>query len=484
MPSVIKRVWAFTPVGFAAVVIALAILVQSLYARNAYEIVLVAAVLGVCLALGIVGAWGARHLAGLEPGWKPPSPLTASAPAVYEAGARGKTRMQEDRGKDAFPEASKPEGRINADNAGSGAKHLITGLDVRVPWFFRLHFVVKGRFYPVGASYGCPVRAETSAPSVRRNAAANTASGAAAEGARLDLSFPLSGVFHGEGSCRLRDIFGFFSFPCALPQHRVLMVRSAPCPEKAVRIEAHSGAEDRRNKTSSNEERYYMREYAPGDRFRDINWKSSERINTLITRISPDNQEKVSRIEVYFRNYGPVGSTNHTDGFRRSPSLEALWLLDRSKARLARFLRTVREEQAAYVIHLNAAQGSWDIEDEAGLEAFLDELAGLPFSPPRNDATGTGTGPLYVFSTACDTGLPAFLLTRQAVSLFLTRPADAGKGIPADGIERLSVRDFAAKGFVPSLRWLDPRKDRAIPLSVNGAITNGKVEIDYAEARL
>jgi hypothetical protein len=416
-------------------VIALAVLVQSLFARNAYEIVLALAVLGVCLVLAVVGAWGARRLAGLEPGWKPPAPLTAI-----------------------------PAGGIAAMNAVG--KTVITGLDVRLPWFFRLHFVVKGRFFPAGAAYGCPVRAETSA----------AAGGGAAW---LDLSFPMSGVFHGEGSCRLRDIFGFFSFPGALPQHRILMVRSAPCLEKTIRIEAHSGAEDRRNKTSSNEERYYMREYTPGDRFRDINWKSSERIDTLITRISPDNQEKVSRIEVYFRNYGPSGGQT---------SLEALWLLDRSKARLTKFLRTVREEQASYVIRVRAACGAWEIEDEDELDAFLEELAGLPFSPPLNEDTASAVtenaGELYVFSTACDAGLPAFLLARQAmpVFVFLTRPAGK-RSRPKEEVERLSVRDFAAKGFVPAPRWLIPSKDRSIR-DIALPPVPGRVEIDYAEARL
>jgi hypothetical protein len=330
---------------------------------------------------------------------------------------------------------------------------------------------------------GCPVRAET-AVSPRGNGTA-----------RLKLGFPMSGIFHGEGSCRLRDVFGFFSFPCALPLPRTLTVRSAPCSKKLPRIAAHSGAEDRRNKTSNDEERYYMREYAPGDRFRDINWKSSEKIDTLITRISPDNQEKVSRIEVYFRNYGPAGgsagNTNTVAGSRRAVSLEALWLLDRSKARLTHFLRAVKEEQASYIIHVSAAQGSWEIKDEDELEAFLDELAGLPFSPPRNEdafsaiaeaSSGAGAqGELYVFSTACDAGLPAFLLARQTrpVYIFFVR----APGTPLEDVEKISVRDFVAGGFIPAPRWLDPRKDHSIK-SFTPPQVPGRIEIDYAEAGL
>jgi hypothetical protein len=307
------------------------------------------------------------------------------------------------------------------------------------------------------------------------------------------MDFPLAGLFHGEGACRLRDIFGFFSFPCGLPQRRSLAVRGAPCLKKPFRISAHSGAEDRRNKNASDEERYYMREYAPGDRFRDINWKSSERINTLITRISPDNQEKVSRIEVCFRNYGPAGGRGGRSPRRKfltdHASLEDLWLLDRAKARLAQFLRSIKEEQAAYVFRVRAAQGVWDIEDQDELAAFLDELAGLPFSPLQSEdaasalaeASAGPLGELYVFSTACDAGLPAFLLARQTLPVFLFLARPAGPGVRPDDIESISLRDFTAKGFIPSPFWLFPRPGRVLNLP---QLPGGKTEIDYAEARL
>jgi hypothetical protein len=449
----LRRLRGFDPVlspaGFAVLVLSLFILIRSLSSRNAYEIVLSAAALCLWLVLYFTGARKARLLAGLEPGWKPPAPLLANA-------------LEET---------------------------LITGLAVPVPWFFRLHFAVRGRFFPAGGRQSCPVLAETSAP--RKGPA------------RLSMDFPLSGTFQGEGSCRLRDIFGFFSFPCGLPQRRSLAVRSAPCRKGSFRISAHSGAEDRRNKSASDEERYYMREYAPGDRFRDINWKSSERIDTLITRISPDNQEKISRIEVHFRNYGPPGRASKggalksrffkSQASKSQASLRDLWLLDRAKARLTQFLRSVREEQASYVFHVRAAEGFWDIEDQEDLEAFLDELAGLPFSPPRNEdsgsalagsSTGSSTGSsgeLYVFSTACDAGLPAFLLACQTRPVFLFLAKPAVPGVAPDEIEKLRVRDFAAKGFVPSPRWLVSRPGRILnPPQVPG----GKTEIDYAEASL
>ena len=405
----------FTLPGVAVFLISIIILIRSLSARNAYEILLSSAALALWVVFCCAGAWTVRRLAALEPLWKPPL-------------------------------------------------NMVTIRAVRVPRFFRLHFVVRGRFFPQGSQQGCPVFAETSLP---------RGSGTAG----INLYFPLGGLFRGEGSCRLRDVFGFFSFPCGHMQKQTMHIRSAPCNAKVLRIEAQSGAEDRRNKTSSDEERYYMREYAPGDRFRDINWKSSDRIDTLITRISPDNQEKVTRIEVYFRNYGPSCA-----------AIADLWLLDRAKARLAWFLRSVKEEKASYIFRIRSATGTWELNDQEQIDSFLEEIAVFPFSPIQGEEPSSpaveGTGELYVFSTECDAGLPAFLLSvqKRPVTLFLAQ--GSGIGVRELGSKEAAIptplylRDFIAGGAFPLPRWFLKRTPRQI--SVPGM----QAAIDYAEVRL
>jgi hypothetical protein len=297
----------------------------------------------------------------------------------------------------------------------------------------------------------------------------------------------MSGVFTGRGFCRLRDIFGFYSFSCGVDLQRTIKVRSSPCFGKKIFINAQSGAEDKRNKTSSDEERYYMREYTPGDRFRDINWKSSEKIDALITRISPDTQEKVSRIEVHFRNYGPVEKT----------SLEALWLLDRAKSQLAYFLRSLMEANSIFAFHVRAArigdaQNEWDIEDSDDLDAFLEDLAGLSFVSPQNEAaiTPAAAGEMYVFSTACDTGLNAFIVANnpRPVSLFFVQAAVRTKKKKKKGPEEPAVqepeitslykRNFFISGCVPKPRWLFKSKIKPAGVIVD------KVDMIYAETRL
>jgi len=442
----------FTVPGITLFVIAMVILVRSLAARNAYEIVLSLAALIIWAVLWLTGKWTVRRLKALEPVWKIPLPL----------------------------------------GAGSAGDWLIACPSARVPWFFRLHFIVRGRFFPQGGASGCPVFAETSLPRKTDAAGGNVAKGNAARSniAHLSLGFPLGGFFRGETSSRLRDIFGLFSFPCGASRERTVNVRSAPCNERNLRIDAQSGAEDRRNKSSSDEERYYMREYAPGDRFRDINWKSSERIDTLITRISPDNQEKITRIEVYFRNYG---RNYGRSGIAGRPGIAELWLLDRAKARLAWFLRKVKEEKASYVFHVRGAGRSWDLNNDDEIDAFLEELAAIPFSPVQNEETSMpqAEGELYVFSTACDTALPAFLLAQQGrpLSLFLTRNlpeekaprknAPRGKTLRVETEhETLLLRDFFTGGSVPLPRWFLSRREQPLKVSCN------RIMIDYAETRL
>jgi len=439
-----------TPVGAVVLFASLFILIRSLIARNSYEIVIASGILLLLLIFFIIGVWKSKKLKSSEPGWKPPFPMTAN-PVFKQTGF-----------------------------ANAGDKTQITGLDGNIPLFFRLHYFIKGRFFPSGSSSNfikkCYVSVETSVPQGNNSA-------------ELALNFPMSGVFQGEGYCRLRDIFGFFSFHCAVPQSGTIKVRSAPCFGSKIHINAQSGAEDQRNKPSADVERYYMREYTPGDRLRDINWKSSDKIDTLITRISTDNQEKISRIEVHFRNYGKI------------KTLEALWLLDRAKARLSYFLRSIMELNTSFIFDISTANGDWEIKDQNELDVFLEELTAFSFMPPQieNAQTGfavtKGAGDLYVFSTACDIGLNSFILASnpRPVSLFIAQPfckeqkaekketknkEQLKENIEQDKeIEKLRFGDFVVNGCYPSFRWFKKGINR---LNVQA----NKVEMFYAEISL
>ncbi len=409
---------SFTPVSGAVLIAALAGLIRSLLNRNSYEIVLASAALLFLIILGVIGTWKSRKLKSMEPGWKTPVPMTANA-------------IDDDR-----------------------QRSLVTGLDTGIPLFFRLHFYIRGRFFPGGSTgikKGCPLSVETAIPRGETTA-------------QVPLDFPMSGVFKGDGFCKLRDIFGFFSFPCGQIRHSTVNVRCAPCFGKKVIINAHSGAEDQRNKPSADVERYYQREYTPGDRLRDINWKSSEKIDALITRISTDNQEKVTRIEVHFRNFG-----------HENDNLQALWLLDRAKARLSYFLRSLLEQNSSFIFDVHSANKNWEIEDQDDLDAFFEELACLSFVPPQNEtAVQSGAGDMYVFSTSCDLMLSTFIVSRnpRPISLFLVQSGNLKTN--KEDIEVLHIQDFVSKGCYPPSRWFAKQKIK--PLNIQ----TDKIEVFYA----
>ncbi|MCL2765327.1 MAG: DUF58 domain-containing protein [Treponema sp.] len=418
-----------TPFGGAVLIIALIGLVRSLVNRNSYEVVIFSAALFLMLVLWITGVWKSKKLNSLEPGWKTPFPVTAND-------AQNKTQ--------------------------------ITGLSDSIPLFFRQHFILRGRFFPDGkipdetskafSKNSCSLSIEVSVPRKETTA-------------QLPLCFPMSGIFLGDGYCQLRDIFGFFFFKCGQPQRRTLNVRCAPCIGREILINAQTGAEDQRSKPAADIERYYMREYSPGDRFRDINWKSSDKIDTLITRISTDNQEKVNRLEIHFRNYRAQ---------RTGISLEELWLLDRAKARLSYFLRSLMEKSASLVFDIRTAGGSFEIRDLDELDTFFEDLAVISFLPPKNEMTAqTGTGDIYVFSTACDTGLPSFLInySQRPVNLFIVQPAE--KTIKENAnteIEALSGGDFYLKGLGPAVRWFAGGKTKILKVQAN------RIEMFFAQA--
>jgi len=450
-----------SPFGALVLFVSLVMLIRSLINRNSYEIAIASAVLFLMLLFLIIGIWKSRKLKNMECGWKPPFPMTACPVKINNQEKKSTWEsLQND-----------PERQT-----------LITGLDASIPLFFRLHFLIRGRFYPNGSGKGQSVSIETSVP---RN---NTS-------AQVLLDFPVSGVLNGEGFCQLRDIFGFFKFTCGQHQKKTINVRSAPCFGKQTHINAQSGAEDKRNKPASDIERYHMREYTPGDRFRDINWKSSEKIDTLITRISTDNQEKISRIEVHLRNYASAKTVikikKDADGKKSSEvtqeySLLQLWLLDRVKARLSYFLRSLMEQNPSFIFDVRSPLKSWEIENIEDLDAFLEELARVSFVSPQHEMDlGAGSGDIYIFTTAFDYWLHSFLIASnpRQVNLFITKPSDKSSAEQLE-TEILQISDFASNGCSISPAWLKRFKMEPINTGAAAAACKGKTDLYYAEVKI
>jgi len=260
--------------------------------------------------------------------------------------------------------------------------------------------------------------------------------------------------------------------PFGETQNRRIPVLPAACDGKpAVRIEALSGDEEKQSRRNSDDDRYFMREYTPGDRFRDINWKASSRLAQLMTRISPLSQEKTRTLLVDFRNYGPA-----------LPPMAALWALDRLKSRFILFLRRMRDEHPEFRFRIRTSGGLDALETEQDFGDFVSRLPGLGFSP-LSDAVRGGdprdefsAGEVFVFSTVFDSSLQGFLLSRSedVSNLFLAVVGRSSSG----ETEGFRLRSLFADGFLP--RRLVLRGGESIPGSLPRP-ARGTMEILYTE---
>ncbi len=216
--------------------------------------------------------------------------------------------------------------------------------------------------------------------------------------------FPVSGVFHAVGALAVKDVFGLTRGALPPVIERSITVRPAPISDRETpRVEAQKGDENKSRLKSSDVERYFMREYIPGDRHRDINWKASSRFSELFTRISPVTQEKTKIITVHFRPYTSM----------QSDSLRSVFFLDQCKSVLLFFLRSIKQANSDYQFSVYVGNDVRELETEEDIEAFSSEIATMHYRNPRGEEITTPDdlhpGDVFIFTTAYDSGLSGFL---------------------------------------------------------------------------
>ena len=272
--------------------------------------------------------------------------------------------------------------------------------------FFRVHFAVRGTL-KVGRKAVLRIQREISF----------------AQGTRhpIGVYFPLCGTFACTGGFAVRDIFGLSRARFGEELSRKLAVQPASFTQKSVPVpEPSVGLEETSRKRSSEEEKYYMREYMPGDRFRDINWKVSSRLDKLITRISPVTQEKTTILPVVFRNFREKEREN----------LDSIMHLNIIKSWLMAFLRTMKQEHSEMHFQITYGAGNWLLQSDEDIERFGWELSGVFFQREAGAVFQTpAEEEFFVFSTAFDRGLPAFLSSQAQARqyVFRTTTAEAGE---------------------------------------------------------
>jgi uncharacterized protein (DUF58 family) len=405
--------YPFTPAGTALALAALALIGRGLALANPYALflaLLAAAVLGL---LALAGRLQARRLSRSPLQWDSSAPLIARRAALEQ---------------------------------------WIHGEEVRLLPFFRLHFILRGRL-AVGRRASVWLARQVSFASSGKHP--------------LPLYLPLSGVLAAAGRFVVRDLFGLTRARFGEELTRTLTVLPGwHAPEVDSQVEPAGGFEEKSIRRSSEEEKYFMREYQPGDRLRDINWKVSSRLQELITRISPVTQEKTRLLSVAFRNYRPEGAE----------SLESVLHLDYLKSWLLAFLRSLKRANDKLQFRVRTASTVELLATEEDIERFAGELAGLCYQrDPGPAAAAAGAEPpegeLFVFSTPFDRGLPLFLAARPQTRMHVFRTAAAPARPAKEGAEPIPERTLFAPGvplndaFLPGLwAWRRERSLKAPPL--------------------
>jgi hypothetical protein len=231
-----------------------------------------------------------------------------------------------------------------------------------------------------------------------------------------------------------------------------------PRAPQLTRIVTETGGEESTRIRSPEEERYYMREYIPGDRLRDINWKASSRIRELFARVSPDTQEQSRVLTIYLRNFADPHDI----------SVEALAHSAYIGGWLIAFLRTSLREESDLTLRVMTARGAFTCADEEAVEKLWWELADLWLDPePVGLPLDKAAHQVIVFSTPFDTGFDSFAtrLGNTAIHLFTTQLAGTGSGMAAEGDsanEEENVAVFFGGSLLPASRVRLYAKDRSL----------------------
>lgn len=279
--------------------------------------------------------------------------------------------------------------------------------EIRPHYFYRFHFLISGE-----------LRAGREASLRFSEEAAGSREGAI----DMPLYFPVSGVARVRGRLYLKDVFGLTRTRVGLEQERTLHVRPPALPGKpAFSFQNTASLESVKRARASDEEKYYMREYQPGDRLKDINWKASFKINELITRISPRSPDESKLLHVELRNFNAAE--------RDSP--EAIMHLNYAKSWLVSFLYQVKREHPDFQFRVVSADWVELIVSDSDIERLSHHLAELDFVKPRAMPQTQPVQERFVFTTAYDVQLAQNFDRGATVHLFRTT---------APGADRSKVR--------------------------------------------
>ncbi|MFP4383417.1 MAG: DUF58 domain-containing protein [Spirochaetia bacterium] len=190
---------------------------------------------------------------------------------------------------------------------------------------------------------------------------------------QFTVYFRFSGLLSGYTAVHLRDIFGLTKSLLQVSEKKSVPVVPgiiSNIPKESA--ESSSGTGEDQLKRISEDMKYFMREYIPGDRYRDINWKATLRVEELITRTAPVTNREVKIIPVFLLH----ACTEDAERYR---FYEAALHLEATKSWLLTFISRILDEESDYIFDIYTDTRTMRVQDHDDLEMVYQMLGGTGF---------------------------------------------------------------------------------------------------------
>ncbi|MCS7205562.1 MAG: DUF58 domain-containing protein [Leptospiraceae bacterium] len=263
----------------------------------------------------------------------------------------------------------------------------VSAESISVPFFLRMHYILKGKIKVGRKAFFYLYFEGSKLPSE------NFVS--------IPVYFPFCGIANLKGYAFIKDILNLIKIPLKKPDEIKISIHPPLFSEKPqIQIMPSSTLESTKKIQTSDEEKYFMREYIPGDRLKDINWKSSIKLNELITKISPLSPEESKTIHIEIR---PYHYHKNKDG------INAILQINYLKSWVLSFIRAWKQQNPKYKFHVNTGKEILHVNEDNDIEILSRKLSELEYITQPSLIDPSNSLEKFIFSTSFDIHLHDYL---------------------------------------------------------------------------
>lgn len=320
-----------------------------------------------------------------------------------------------------------------------------------LPLFFRIHYTIKGKFKVGRQCYYYAYFENSIKPEKNKDLL-------------ISIYFPFCGIGYFKGYSSISDIFGLTRIYFKPPEEFKLYVLPPLFSEKPqIHILPSTTQESLRNIQTSDEEKYFMREYIPGDRLKDINWKSSIKLNELITRISPSSPEESHLIYIEIRPY-------HYD--KNKDGINAVLQFNYLKSWVLSFLSVMKKNHPNYKFHIYNGKEAFLIDSEEEILQLAKKLVELDYMTHSTIIEQPTSLEKFIFSTGFDKQITSYIANNKSKIYLFRTVYGSNRKVPFFYSEIFNL--------IPGL-WIfrKEKPDRSSPKPINGKLIEEKIKIHY-----